>query len=100
MSELLEHHVFAGLLNTKFRVVVDSPNQVELELIEVTELKISERQEEFTILFLGASDQFLGQGMRTLEHEVGTFDLFLVPVERAKAGIHYQAIFNRMIGIR
>lgn len=100
MSELLEHHVFAGLLNNKFRVVLDGPIQVELELIEVTELKISERQEEFSILFLGAADQFLGQGLRTLEHEAGTFELFLVPVEKGQSGVQYQAIFNRVRGMR
>lgn len=101
MSDLLEHHVFAGLLNTKFRVVLDTPDLVELELVEVSDNKISERQEEFSIMLAGARDQFLGQGIRSLQHEhMGTVDLFLVPIKQDESGFQYQAVFNRVRGQR
>ena len=101
MSDLLEHDVFAGLLHTKFRVVLDSPDLVELELVEVTDLKVSDRQEEFTIMFVGAVNQFLGQGIRSLQHgQMGTIDLFLVPIGRDEAGFQYESVFNRIRGQR
>jgi hypothetical protein len=101
MSDLLEHNIFAGLLNTKFRVVLDSPDLVELELAEVTDLKVSDRQEEFTIMFVGAVNQFLGQGIRSLQHEqMGTIDLFLVPIGKDEAGFQYECVFNRIRGQR
>jgi hypothetical protein len=101
MSDLLEHHVFAGLLNTKFRVVVDSPDVVELELVEVSENKVTSHQEYFTIIFSGAPDQFLGQGTRSLQHDkMGTIDLFLVPVGKDESGIQYESVFNRILGQR
>ena len=101
MSELLEHNVFAGLLNTKFRVVLDVPDVIELELVQVSELQVSELQEQFTIIFVGALDQFLGQGLRSLQHErMGTIDLFLVPIGKDESGFQYKSVFNRVRGKR
>jgi hypothetical protein len=96
MSTSLTHEVFAAQLNTKFTIPLDEANRVELTLIEVSELILSPRQEQFSIVFRGPLDMFLGQGMRAFDHDqMGQFELFLVPIKKDDEGFHYEAVFNR-----
>ena len=97
MSTSLTHEVFAAHLNTKFTIHIDETNRVELTLFEVSELKLSSRQEQFAIVFRGPLDIFLGQGMRPFEHDqMGQFSLFLVPIKKDDEGFYYEAVFNRL----
>jgi hypothetical protein len=97
MAAALTHEEFAAQLNTKFRVQVDEANAVDLVLAEVSELKISPRQEQFSIVFHGPVEVFLEQGGRQFKHnEMGEFDLFLVPINRDENGYSYEAVFNRL----
>ena len=97
MGDHLTHEFFANNLQTKFKVSVDSDRVVELELKEVSEPKVSPRQEQFAIVFQGPSDSFLGQGTRLLDHAlIGSFDLFLVPIRQDDQGFYYEAVFNRI----
>ena len=103
MELILTHETFAGLLHAKFNVeVINEANevgQIELELIEVTDLKVTARQEQFAILFRGPNEAFLGQGTRFLKHEQqGGADLFLVPVAQDAQGVSYEVVFNRIRG--
>lgn len=69
---------------------------MELELAEVSELKEWPGQEQFAVVFRGPNDQFLGQGMRSFEHEqMGRFELLIVPVRQDELGYYYEAVFNR-----
>ncbi len=98
MAEKLTHEAFAKHLKTKFQVRLEAGKSVELSLIEVSEHKVYERQEEFWILFLGPNEFFLGQGTRRMEHdEMGQFDLFLVPIKQDDQGYYYEAVFNRIL---
>ena len=97
MEVMLTHETFSALLNTKFNVEVNEAQQVELELSEVSELKLSDRQEQFSIVFIGPNQVFLGQGMQRFNHErMGSFELFLVPVGQDARGYSYQSVFNRI----
>ena len=97
MPTSLTHEVFAAHLNTRFAIPIDETSRVELTLIEVSELKLSPRQEQFAIVFRGPLDIFLGQGMRPFEHDqMGQFELFIVPIKKDDEGFHYEACFNRM----
>ena len=97
MEALLTHEIFTSLLNTKFRAEVNDTVQVELQLDEVSELKLSTRQEQFALVFHGPDEFFLGQGMQHLVHDgMGTFDLFLVPIGHDAAGYRYEVVFNRL----
>lgn len=49
----------------------------------------------FSLVFLGPSTPILPQQIYRLTHAaIGTFELFLVPIGRAQAGIRYEAIFT------
>lgn len=97
MTPILEHADFVKHLNSKFPIRISETQMVESELVEVSELKLSPRQERFSVVFRVANEFFLDQGMRQFEHEVmGQFELFLVPVERDESGTYYEAIFNRL----
>ena len=98
MSEPLTRDAFASNLNTKFQIFVDDSQTVEAELVEVTELLISARQERFAIVFRGPKEPFLGQGIRRFAHDgMEPFDLFIVPISHDEQGTNYEAVFNRLV---
>jgi len=97
MEPSLTHETFAQHANNKFQVQVDENTGVELELTEISELKLHPSQEEFSIVFRGPLDIFLGQGVRAVKHEqMGEFELFLVPIRQDQQGFYYEAVFNRI----
>ena len=97
MGASLQHEEFAAQLNKKFRVQVDETNAADLVLAEVSELKLLPGVEQFSIVFRGPLETFLGQGMREFEHdEMGRFQLFLVPINKHDDGFSYEAVFNRL----
>ena len=98
MESELSYEAFAKNANAKFMVQVDDTRKLELELIEVTEQKLTGNQEEFTLIFRGTNECFLEQGTRIFEHnEIGTFVLFIVPVDQNSNGFYYEAVFNRFL---
>jgi len=92
---MLTHEVFSAALNTKFLVEVAENQNVELNLEYVSELKLYPRQEEFSLVFRGPNEAFLGQGTRRMRHEtIGSLQLFLVPIGQEPEGYRYEAVFN------
>lgn len=99
MEAVLSHEIFTQNINTKFLIKIDEQRCVELELTEVSELKLYPQQEQFAIEFRGPLDIFLEQGTWSFSHkEMGQFELFLVPIRRDEQGFYYEAIFNRIRG--
>ena len=97
MEASLTHEAFAQQRNTKFQVQLDQDKVVELELIEISALKIYPQQEEFALEFRGPLENFLGQGVRYFRHDkMGEFELFIVPVRQDAEGFYYEAVFNRI----
>ena len=97
MEAALTHEEFSQNANSTFVVQLDEQNDVALELTEISDLKVSTRQEEFAITFRGPLDKFLEQGTRSLNHErMGQFDLFLVPIKQDAQAFYYEAVFNRV----
>ena len=97
MEASLTHETFTQQVNTKFRVVIDENTFVDLELVEVSELKLYPQQEEFTLEFRGPLDKVLSQGVGNFTHDqMGHFDLFIVPVRQDAQGFYYEAVFNRI----
>jgi len=97
MLETLTQASFSEQLNTKFRLHVADSNIVDIELTEVSPVRQTARQEQFSILFRGPGDSFFVQGNYKIEHEkMGVFDLLLVPVAKDDKGFYYEAVFNRL----
>lgn len=95
--EILSHARFTENLNTIFQVRPAESNIVDLELIEVSVLRDSARQERFSIVFRGPLDRFLPQDSYELSQDsIGRFDLLIVPVGKDEAGFLYEAVFNRL----
>jgi hypothetical protein len=97
MAERLEHAAFLENLNSKFRLQVEGSDGMELELVEVSELKAAKRQEMFSIVFRCSSSAILPQRIYGLQHDdMGQFELFLVPISKDDQGVCYEAVFNRI----
>lgn len=98
MLDQISKAQFVEALHTNFHLEIDSTHKLDLELIEVTEKRSTQSQEQFSLLFQGPLSIQLGQNTWPLAHEqLGQLDLFLVPVVRDQQGIYYEAFFNRLL---
>ena len=98
-SVSLTEEEFSKHLKTKFRVRLELPEPVELELVEVRGRPSGpgEQQgmERFSAFFRGPSHLRLNQHTFPLAHEqMGEFEIFLVPVAQDADGFLYEAVFN------
>ncbi|HKY42129.1 MAG TPA: hypothetical protein VJM50_03490 [Pyrinomonadaceae bacterium] len=96
MSVQFTEQEFSKHVNTKFRIAIEEP--VELELTEVKGYMNKENEqpgmERFSVYFNGP-DRYLPQHVYPIEHEqMGAFELFLVPVGKHDNGFRYEAVFN------
>lgn len=97
MLEKLTRETFAEHLNTTCRIH-DESFALDAELIEANEIQSSPTQEQFSIIFRGPAEPPLTQGIHKIEHDqIGTLELFLVPVGEDDEGLYYEAYFNRLI---
>jgi hypothetical protein len=88
---------FSEILNKTFRLNLPETDILELELIKVEDLGSTAKQERFSVLFRGPLERGVRQGSYSFEHdELGTFDLFIVPISRQEDGLVYEAAFNRI----
>jgi hypothetical protein len=99
MSEFQTQAEFEANLNTRFLIKTDSPQPIELKLIEVShhqsDVHPRPDMERFSVFFSGPVDVFLPQSLYSLSHEkMGEFDIFLVPIARESDGYRYEAIYN------
>jgi hypothetical protein len=85
---------FAPLLNSRFQLERSSES-IDMELTEVSELRVSRGHESFSLVFRGPGDMFLPQATYRFNHSaLGAIDLFIVPIGQDKHGLYYEAIFN------
>lgn len=97
MTDTLTHEAFSKHAGEKFEVELEPEKSIELELVEISELKQSATQEQFTVVFLGPNEIFLGQGIRQMKHEeLGELEIFIVPIAQEQNGYRYEAVFNRV----
>lgn len=89
---------FAGHIGATFHVHFDETSELELKLTEANSVGgESDHRDPFSVIFVGPLEPVLPQAIYTLMHEdLGTLDLFLVPVgpDRAQTGIQYEAVFT------
>jgi hypothetical protein len=100
----LEGTDLSPLIHQKFHIYTESPEPLEAELIEVTELgsvasrayaAAFERRRAFSIVLRGPIEPLLPQRIYQVEHpKIGSLDLFLVPIGPDEEGMRYEAVFN------
>jgi hypothetical protein len=103
-SIILTMATFTPYLNSTFHIHTGSSTVVDATLISVLDLKAAAANpaliagaENFSLLFAASSQSpLLADSAYTIEHDaLGTFTLFLVPVEKAVMR-RYEAIINRL----
>lgn len=90
---------FLKHLNTKFQVRLEGQQPIDLELVEVRPYPFKKDEEmgmsRFSLFFDGPKDVTLSQASYPIHHEaMGSFDIFLVPVNANEKGCSYEAVFN------
>jgi hypothetical protein len=90
---------FTGRVGERFRIVADETTVLEATLAEATALGEAsahgQRATPFSIIFQGPPEPLLQQRIYGFEHdELGSFDLFIVPIERNAQGVRYEAVFT------
>lgn len=99
MAANLTEEEFSKHVNTKFRVELDGENSVDLELTEVKEYMSRHNEqtgmERFSIYFQGPAETLLPQKLYAFQHaEMGSFEMFLVPIAKNDRGFSYESVFN------
>ncbi len=100
MLDTLKSKDFAKYLNQKFQVQTELPDPIEFILTEVNKLGSKRKKGEkgkrpFSVIFRGPAEPVLPQRIYQVSHEqLGTLDLFLVPVGQGKKGVQYEALFT------
>ena len=96
----LRKDFFVEHLNQIFHFSKNAFDVVELELIEVSDVKYQSHAvagDSFSLLFKGPRSLPLEQGTYMVENKsTGLFPLFIVPVYPRGNGMCYEAIFNRL----
>lgn len=86
---------FRRAVGSPFQACVEDGCLLELTLVEVVDAGRRPGWESFSLLFLGRAP-LLPQATYRVQHaELGSFPLFLVPIQREGDGHCYEAVFNR-----
>ena len=86
---------FAEELGSSFALKIADSESVDLELVEVSELKERPHQVSFAILFLTPNSSLVDQGLYELNHErLGEMQIFLVPIGMDGERMKLEAVFN------
>jgi len=89
---------FSKHLHTNFYIPVNG-QRLALELAEVKSYLSGPAEqkglERFSIYFDGPAEEILPQQTYSVDHEqLGTFQIFLVPIAQLEKRIRYEAVFN------
>ena len=98
MSEQFKIDDFSKHLNTKFKVYRTDDEVFEAELVGVYDLRNDDFLQSFSVEFLLPNEFGVEQKIYKFEHpELGTMELFIVPVWHNEPGIRVEAIFSRLV---
>jgi len=98
--EAFDVSTFSGRSGEAFRLLCDEGSALDLELVSVTPNPgapndARDRRLPFSIVFRGPPEPLLPQRIYRFEHEeLGSFELFIVPIGPDEAGMQYQAVFG------
>ena len=95
ISELPPRKQFLQKLENVFLARATDGRMFELTLKAIEEHDLTETHEKFSVIFRGPLDMPPEQGMYSLKSEdIGSFDVFLVPISRNENGLDVEAVFN------
>ncbi len=97
MLDKLTKESFAVLQGDAFALATDDGAMLPLTLVAVlgNGLRGSAAREQFAIHFRGPMTPLLPQRIYRLQHrQLGTLEIFLVPIARGRDGITYEAVFT------
>ena len=103
-DERLTEETFSRYLNSTFRINTSPLTEINLELINVKHWDSTSSEhaanaaklDSFSVLFRGPRRTALESKTYRISHDqMGTFDLFISPVNDRKKERLYQAVFNR-----
>lgn len=100
MPRQLTHNAFKPYLNTIFVIQYSDNGTYDAELISVDTLgkepKDPEQRWSFSLVFhVKDKEKYLSQRIYTLDHpELGSLDVFLVPLGPDQQGTRYEAVFT------
>ena len=88
---------FEPLVEQVFQAAVDGKTW-EFQLVQAKPLRAfpdTPRQDPFLLLFRAPKSCDLGQGSLQMDHDqLGTINLFVVPVKSDEEGVYFESIFN------
>ena len=97
VGELPGKGAFSQAVHSTFRAAFDGHPEFTLRLTEFNDSS-NAAQETFSLLFQAPVDAPEIQSIYRLENDdLGTIDLFLVPVRKDENGLYYEAVFNRFL---
>jgi hypothetical protein len=92
------HEAFRGELNQTFLLQQEGAEPVSLELVKVSDLIKTPKQERFSLVFRANATTPLPQQIYSLENRsMGQIKLFLVPIGQEAEAVLYEAVFNRLV---
>lgn len=100
MVENFDVSTFSERGGEPFRVLFDDGSKLELELASVTPGLVHPNDDRrqrvpFSIVFRGPLESVLPQRIYPFEHdELGSFELFIVPIGPDEVGMQYEAVFS------
>jgi hypothetical protein len=97
MLEALTKENWEASLNKDFQVQIDDQSAVDMRLVSVSGFgrSLNGRREAYSLLFQGPDQPMLVQRIyRILQPQLGSMDIFLVPVGRVAGSIQYEAVFT------
>jgi hypothetical protein len=103
MLQSFSQDTFSGRVGQPFRLFIAEAQALELSLSQVQALgpqNAAARTDRptrapFSLVFLGPPSPVLPQRTYRFEHEqLGTFEIFIVPIGSDQAGTRYEAIFT------
>jgi hypothetical protein len=97
MLEALTKENWKACLDKDFQVQIDDQYAVDMRLVSVSGFgrSLNGRREAYSVLFQGPDQPILMQRIyRILQPQLGSMDIFLVPVGRVAGSIQYEAVFT------
>jgi hypothetical protein len=90
---------FESRLGDSFRIALENGQRIDVELVEAAASGAGATppegvREPFSIVFRGPFEPVLPQRIYLMEHDdLGSLEIFLVPIGPDKSGMRYEAVF-------